>query len=106
MYLLNTTMHLAKTLGAGGPSIIAVNPASLLASKMVKEAFGIEGKDVRIGADILVRAALSVDFANASGLYYDNDSGQFAQPHPAGMDASENERLTLAVEDLIDQISS
>ena len=56
--------NMALSLGDTGPSIIAVNPGSLLASKMVKEGFGVEGKDLNIGADILLRAALSDDFAN------------------------------------------
>ena len=66
--------HLAQGYGKGGPIVIAVNPGSLLASKMVKEAYGIEGSALSIGADILVRAALSDEFAEASGKYYDNDS--------------------------------
>lgn len=35
------TNHLAATLGKNGPVLVSVNPASLLGSKMVKEAFGI-----------------------------------------------------------------
>ncbi len=69
-----------------GPVCVAVNPGSLLASKMVKEGFGIAGGDLNIGADILVAAALSPDFAKASGQYFDNDSGRFAPPDPAGAD--------------------
>ena len=65
-----------------GPAVIAVNPGSLLASKMVKEGFGVAGKDIGIGAEILVRAALSDEFGAASGRYFDNDSGRFASPHP------------------------
>ena len=42
-----------------GPAIIAVNPGSLLASKMVKQAFGIAGSDIRIGSEILCRTALA-----------------------------------------------
>lgn len=71
-----------------GPVFIAVNPASLLASKMVKEGYGIAGKDMNIGADILIEAALGEKFANASGTYFDNDSGQFSEPHPAALDAN------------------
>lgn len=66
-----------------GPMIVALNPGSLRATKMVKEGFGFDGHDLNIGADIVVRAVLSDDFAAASGLYFDNDSGQFASPHPA-----------------------
>lgn len=79
------TRELAKELSAG-PVIVAVNPGSLLASKMVKEGFGIAGKDMNIGADILCDAALGDRFADASGAYFDNDSGRFADPHPAAMD--------------------
>lgn len=60
-----------------GPVFIAVNPGSLLASKMVKEGFGIEGNDLQIGADILCRLALDDEFGNSSGRYWDNDAGAF-----------------------------
>lgn len=65
-----------------GPVSVAVNPGSLLATKMVREGFGTSGNDLNIGVDILIRAALADEFATASGQYFDNDSGQFAQPHP------------------------
>lgn len=69
-----------------GLVIVAVNPGSLLATKMVKEGFGMAGNDIRIGADILVRAALADEFADASGKYFDNDKDQFASPHPDALD--------------------
>lgn len=64
-----------------GPVSVAVNPGSLLATKMVREGFGTSGNDLNIGVDILSRAALSDKFSAASGQYFDNDSGQFAAPH-------------------------
>ena len=95
------SFHLARELGDEGPAIIAVNPASMLASKMVKEAYGVNGADLGIGADILVRAALSDEFANASGRYFDNDREQFAKPHPDALDATRNKKLVDAVEHLL-----
>jgi NAD(P)-dependent dehydrogenase (short-subunit alcohol dehydrogenase family) len=71
-----------------GPVSVAVNPGSLLATKMVREGFGTSGNDLNIGVDILIRAALADEFATASGLYFDNDSGQFARPHPAAANAA------------------
>ena len=71
-----------------GPAFIAVNPASLLASKMVKKGFGVAGKDMNIGANILCAAVLDERFADASGQYFDNDIGQFSDPHPAALDTS------------------
>ena len=95
------SFEMADELGANGPMIVAVNPASLLGSKMVKEAYGQEGKDLSIGADILTRAALSDEFENASGRYYDNDRKSFARPHPDAMDSAKNKRLIEAIERLI-----
>ena len=71
-----------------GPVSVAVNPGSLLATKMVREGFGTSGNDLNIGVDILVRAALSDAFAGASGRYFDNDSGKFAAPYPDAADAA------------------
>lgn len=65
----------------------AVNPGSLLASKMVKEGWGIAGNDLSIGANILIEAALGDSFAKASGRYYDNDGAGFSAPHGAAADA-------------------
>ena len=73
-------------LGDDGPAIVAVNPGSMLGTKMVKQGFGVAGGDIRKGADILVRAALAEEFATASGQYFDNDSSRFGSPHPDALD--------------------
>ncbi len=90
------TAELAREFTAG-PAFIAVNPGSLLASKMVKEGFGIAGNDLQIGADILISAALSEAFSRRSGQYYDNDAGRFAQPHAAALDASHVKAVMQAI---------
>lgn len=64
----------------------AVNPGSLLASKMVKEGFGVAGNDLNIGADILIEATTGDRFASASGQYYDNDGPGFSAAHDAASD--------------------
>lgn len=96
------SFHLAQKLGADGPAIIAVNPASFLASKMVKDAYGVPGNDLSIGADILVRAAIDDSFKDASGRYFDNDKRQFANPHPDALNAQKNEHLISVIEALIE----
>jgi len=58
---------MALALKDDGPAIIAVNPKSFIGSKMVKQAYGVAGGDLRIGAEILGRASLSDEFAGASG---------------------------------------
>lgn len=92
------SMGLAAQLGDTGPIIVAVNPASFLGSKMVKEAYGHAGHDLRIGADILTQAALSDAFANASGRYFDNDRRNFADPHPDALDPVKNKRIVVALD--------
>lgn len=84
-----------------GPLVVAVNPGSLLATKMVKQGFGVAGNDLGIGADILTRAATSDEFESANGMYFDNDSGQFARPHPDAMDARKRDRLVQLIGTII-----
>jgi NAD(P)-dependent dehydrogenase (short-subunit alcohol dehydrogenase family) len=89
---------LALSLDAEGPAIIAVNPGSMLGTKMVKEGFGVAGGDVRIGAEILVRAALDEEFAAASGQYFDNDTGRFAPPHRDALDLRKSREIIRTME--------
>jgi NAD(P)-dependent dehydrogenase (short-subunit alcohol dehydrogenase family) len=95
---------MALALKDKGPVIVAVNPGSLLATKMVKEGFGMAGKDIRIGADILSRAALDDEFADATGQYFDNDSGKFASPHRDALDPQKSEEIVRAIEQLLAEI--
>lgn len=80
-----------------GPIFAAVNPGSLLASKMVKEGFGTPGNDLNIGADILVEAALGASFRDANGKYYDNDGAGFSAPHPSAADTAQAEAVMAAI---------
>lgn len=98
--------ELALSLDGNAPVVVAVNPASFLGSKMVSDAYGVPGKDLQIGADILVRAALSDEFAEASGLYFDNDSGQFAAPHRDALDPEKTAAMTKAIESVLDRFNS
>lgn len=85
-----------------GPVFVAINPASFLGSKMVKEAYGVAGGDLSIGADIICRAALSDEFSTANGLYFDNDIGQFSKPHS---DAQNPANAAVVVKTMEDYLS-
>lgn len=89
------------SLGDSGPSIIAVNPGSMLGSKMVKEGFGVAGGDLNIGADILTRAALTVEFRTASGKYFDNDAGRFSQPHQDALNPEKCQEVVKVIETIL-----
>lgn len=95
------TRHMAKAQGEKGPLLVAVNPASMLGSKMVKDAYGVSGGDLSIGADILQRAAISDEFADANGKYFDNDNNRFASPHLDALDDQKNQNVVNAIEEVI-----
>ncbi|SEB36975.1 NAD(P)-dependent dehydrogenase, short-chain alcohol dehydrogenase family [Tenacibaculum sp. MAR_2009_124] len=65
------------------PSIntIAVNPGSLLNTKMVQEAYGQFWSSADKGVQILYDLALSHSYKNISGKYFDNDKGAFGSAH-------------------------
>ena len=48
-----------------------------------------------------MRAALSDEFADASGKYFDNDSGRFASPHVDALDAGKSSRVVSEIEALL-----
>ncbi|MCP4596093.1 SDR family NAD(P)-dependent oxidoreductase [Neptuniibacter sp.] len=84
-----------------GPVVIAVNPGSMLGSKMVQEGFGVAGGDLSIGAKILSQLALEDEFKNASGKYFDNDSGKFTEPHKDALNREKSEAVIKAVEGIL-----
>ncbi|MEM7347273.1 MAG: SDR family NAD(P)-dependent oxidoreductase [Chloroflexota bacterium] len=96
----------ALALKNDGPIMVAVNPGSMLGSKMVKEAFGVAGADIGIGATIVTHAALADEFATASGQYFDNDSGRFASPHPDALNAQKSDAIVRAIEAVLADITS
>ncbi len=95
---------LARSQGSAGPVLIAVNPGSLLGTRMVREGFGTTGNDIGIGADILSRAAVSKEFADATGHYFDNDLGRFADPHPDAMDLAKCDAVVRMIETVLRRI--
>jgi len=97
--------HMADEIGVEGPLVVAVNPTSLLGTKMVKEGYGIPGKDIRIGADILVEAAVGESFEGHSGEYFDNDAGRFGPPHPHAENAQMIANVMTAMEEILPNLA-
>jgi NAD(P)-dependent dehydrogenase (short-subunit alcohol dehydrogenase family) len=60
---------------------IAVNPGSLLNTKMVQEAYGQFWSSADKGADILYELAISEKNIESNGKYFDNDKGTFSNAH-------------------------
>ena len=74
-------------------NVIAVNPGSLLNTKMVKEAYGQFWSSANKGADILCQLATSTEFDDSSGKYFDNDQGGFNQAHTDAYDKEKIDQL-------------
>ncbi|WP_017446904.1 SDR family NAD(P)-dependent oxidoreductase [Gayadomonas joobiniege] len=83
---------------------ISLNPASLLGSKMVKEAYGVNGKDLSIGANIIVKLATDATLAAQNGRYFDNDIGQFSYPHDFALHEANNQMLIEILEHLAQRL--
>jgi len=67
------SFHLAKK--EPGLSVIAVNPGSLLNTKMVREAYGRFWSPADKGGNILFDLAISEEYDGITGKYFDNDKG-------------------------------
>ncbi|MFZ1809026.1 MAG: SDR family NAD(P)-dependent oxidoreductase [Cyclobacteriaceae bacterium] len=74
-------------------AVIAVNPGSLLNTKMVKEAFGNHWSPAEKGAELLHDLAVSEDYNGVTGKYFDNDAGAFGKAHPDAYDDKKIEKL-------------
>lgn len=94
------SMDLADTVAGNSISVIAVNPGSLLNTKMVDAAYGQYWSSADKGANILTELAISDEFSDDTGKYFDNDikdgahgdaRGEFGQPHA---DALNKEAIT------------
>lgn len=99
------TRYLSRALGLEAPLFVALNPGSLLASKMVQEGFGVQGNDLSVGADIIIQASLSERFTRHNGKYFDNDVEGFADPHAFALTDEHCDRLVSAMNNLIEKFN-
>mmetsp|Transcript_70537 Transcript_70537/g.163012 ORF Transcript_70537/g.163012 Transcript_70537/m.163012 type:complete len:272 (+) Transcript_70537:63-878(+) len=89
------TSHLAT---AKKP-MVAVNPGSYLATKMVSEGFGMEGQDITVGVRALELAAFSPDIEN--GGYYDQDNGGWRKNNPEATNVKKCQQLVSVLDEQI-----
>lgn len=81
------SFHLASN---GISESVALNPGSLLNTKMVQEAYGQYWSSASKGAEIICDLALTKKHYPMNCKYYDNDAGSFG---PAHEDAYDEKRL-------------
>ncbi|NIJ43820.1 NAD(P)-dependent dehydrogenase (short-subunit alcohol dehydrogenase family) [Wenyingzhuangia heitensis] len=89
MWSFNLADHLTNT------TVIAVNPGSLLNTKMAKEAYGQHWSPAEKGSSILYDLAISNEYKGITKKYFDNDKGEvkgvFSNAHS---DAYNNTKIT------------
>jgi hypothetical protein len=93
------SFHLAKTVPE--IAVIAVNPGSLLNTKMAHEAYGQHWSSADKGANILYDLAISEAYNGVTGKYFDNDKGTFGRAHPDAYDETEIDKLIRVTDDLV-----
>jgi len=94
------SFHLAKQLKK--VSVIALNPGSLLNTKMANEAYGQHWSPAEKGADIILELALDKAYKAVTGQYYDNDNGGFAAAHQRAYDTKAIDGLINFTKELLD----
>lgn len=77
---------------------IAVNPGSLLNTRMVQEAYGQFWSPADKGADILVELAIKEKHNDSNGKYFDNDRGAYSSAHK---DAYQQEKIDQLISETI-----
>jgi len=82
-------------------AVIAVNPGSLLNTKMVREAYGKHWSSADKGRDVLCDLAVSEEYDGMTGKYFDNDRGGFGQAHPDAYNEAKIEKLINVTDEII-----
>ncbi|OIQ40532.1 MAG: short-chain dehydrogenase [Bacteroidetes bacterium MedPE-SWsnd-G1] len=99
------SFYLAKRLDS--ISVLAVNPGSLLNTKMANEAYGQYWSSADKGRDILCDLAISNDYVNVTGKYFDNDKGNpkgaFGPAHADAYDKTKIETLIKVTENVLNK---
>ncbi len=82
-------------------AVIAVNPGSLLNTKMAVQAYGRYWSSADKGADILYDLAVSEGYKGFTGKYFDNDKGSFGPAHPDAYNKTQIDKLIHTTRHLI-----
>lgn len=85
-------------------TVIAVNPGSLLNTKMVKEGFGFHRSSADKGANILYDLSILDKYKNATGKYFDNDIGNFGTVHHVSDNKEAIKALIKKTDDLVNKL--
>lgn len=82
-------------------AVVAVNPGSLLNTRMVKEGYGTFWSPAEKGGDILHDLAVEYSREEIDGKYFDNDKGGFGPAHTDAYDAGKIAGLLKVTEEMV-----
>ncbi|MEL6835414.1 MAG: SDR family NAD(P)-dependent oxidoreductase [Bacteroidota bacterium] len=82
-------------------TVTALNPGSLLNTKMVQEAFGQYWSSADKGAQIIYDLAVAPKYKGVTGRYFDNDQGDFGPAHADAYQSAAIEKLMTATEEVL-----
>ncbi|MEM9717714.1 MAG: SDR family NAD(P)-dependent oxidoreductase [Bacteroidota bacterium] len=97
------SFHLAKT--HPEIAVIALNPGSLLNTRMVQEAFGRFWAPADKGAQIINELSLSDAYKGITGAYFDNDQGSWGKAHVDAYNEGNVEELIWKTDTLLGKSS-
>lgn len=99
------SFDLAKQVKADNIAIIAVNPGSLLNTRMATEAYGTHWSSADKGGNILAELATADEFEAITGQYFDNDlgdpRGNFGNAHPDASNETKAAELAQATQQVL-----
>ncbi|MCI4671443.1 MAG: SDR family NAD(P)-dependent oxidoreductase [Bacteroidia bacterium] len=93
------SFHLAKK--QPDVSVIALNPGSLLDTRMVQEGYGYSWSPAEKGSKIIMELALDQEYQGITGKYYDNDQGAFGRAHSDAYNEVKVSSLIKLTEDIL-----
>ncbi|KXX69610.1 SDR family NAD(P)-dependent oxidoreductase [Flammeovirga sp. SJP92] len=82
-------------------TVIAVNPGSLLNTRMVKEAYGKHWSSADKGGSILFDLAVGGEHQTHTGEYFDNDAGYYGKAHTDAYNSSKISTLLSVTEAIL-----
>ncbi len=86
-------------------TVTAVNPGSLLNTRMVSEAFGHHWSPAEKGSDLLYELSVGEKYKGVTGKYFDNDRGSFGPAHPDANDQDKIKKLMDETRKILDRIN-
>ena len=85
-------------------TVTALNPGSLLNTKMVQEAFGKFWSSADKGAQIIYDLAVAPKYNGVTGRYFDNDKGDFGPAHGDAYQQPAIQKLMTATADVLGSV--